>query len=87
MCLVNVNCDYCALLLQNMILKRFLLGHYIMCWMCWMERLVPVSILKRFLFGNCILKRFLLALLYKLDRALGSRELTRVVGAPTYKLQ
>jgi hypothetical protein len=62
-----------------------------------MERLVPVSILKRFLFGNCILKRFLfgncilkrflLALLYKLDRALGSRELMRVVGAPTYKLQ
>jgi hypothetical protein len=40
-----------------------------------------------FLFGNCILKRFLLALLYELDRALGSRELMRVVGAPTYKLQ
>lgn len=39
-----------------------------------------------FLFGNCILKRFLLALLYELDRAL-ARELMRVVGAPTYKLQ
>jgi hypothetical protein len=25
--------------------------------------------------------------LYELDRALGSRELMRVVGAPTYKLQ
>jgi hypothetical protein len=26
-------------------------------------------------------------MLYELDRALGSRELMRVVGAPTYKLQ
>jgi hypothetical protein len=48
MCLINANCDYCALLLQNMILKRFLLGHYIM--------LDVLDGALDFLFGNCILK-------------------------------